>query len=68
MAAAMPLLVADASTDHTSPEASTMEMATAWHWPAFSGWEPASPDDEYDPKRATTPVNNWAGCVDGSAG
>jgi nucleotide-binding universal stress UspA family protein len=30
--------------------ASTLEMVMAWHWPAFSGWEPASPDDEYDPE------------------
>jgi nucleotide-binding universal stress UspA family protein len=30
--------------------ASTLEIVIAWHWPAFSGLAPASPDNEYDPE------------------
>jgi nucleotide-binding universal stress UspA family protein len=30
--------------------ASTVELVAAWHWPAFSGSEPASPDGDYDPE------------------
>ncbi len=36
--------------------ASTLEMVMAWHWPAFSGWEPATPDDEYDPKESARSI------------
>jgi hypothetical protein len=30
--------------------ASTLELVMAWHWTGFSGWEPVSPADEYDPE------------------